>query len=66
MYIFCILRETEKRAQQAEERAFAAESALKEAEERVRALERSISKAESRRELQTPTSERAREVNSPP
>lgn len=38
---------TEERAQEAEHKAFTAESSLKEAEERIRALERSLSKYES-------------------
>lgn len=43
----CQLLMTEERAQEAEHKAFTAESSLKEAEERIRALERSLSKYES-------------------
>ena len=51
--MFDLFRNTETRAQQAEERAYVAESALKEAQERVRALERSLSRVDSSRETST-------------
>ena len=43
---FLYIRETERRAQEAEERSFTVESTLKDAEEKIRSLERALKKTE--------------------
>jgi hypothetical protein len=68
MYLSC--RETEKRAQSAEEKAFLAESSLKDAEEKIRALERTLQKMEAEEKetiimLNNNLSEAKSEINVP-